>query len=294
MSGQIRKALVYSSLPKFLYTGATLGVGVNEIIELEVLKWAEYQHHNGERTYDWFKLSSKLIYDPQMCCLTAAEFRIWITILCLCAQQRSNKIELTRTSLSKFAQVRTHLIQSCVIKLQSFQIVRIVSGTIEENRVEEKRKEKKTTYATNDKKLSFPAIVIPELFDTLTNDLVIKAPEKLQRSWLQTYPDILWLKNEFKHANNWILANPAKAPKSAFGKFLNSWLKRGWENYRKTLSPISKPVSFNKEPGRPKYIPPSNSSEYDRMIEDKPPPNPLVAEMMERWRNKSKMPEGDL
>lgn len=62
----------------------------------------------------------------------------------------------------------------------------------------------------------------------------IKISNDLIQAWSDTYPKE-FLEQEFKNARNWVLSNPHKSPKSAWGKFLNSWFQRGWERYRTTL-----------------------------------------------------------
>lgn len=64
--------------------------------------------------------------------------------------------------------------------------------------------------------------------------------QKLFDSWLETYQDKTWINLEIKKAQAWIHANPRKAPKTDFARFLNNWLSRGWENYRKTIKPDKK------------------------------------------------------
>lgn len=66
----------------------------------------------------------------------------------------------------------------------------------------------------------------------------------LVKSWAETYPKE-FLELELKKAKNWILANEQRAPKSQWGKFLNSWFNNGWDNYRKTLK--SNPVALTTE-----------------------------------------------
>lgn len=77
--------------------------------------------------------------------------------------------------------------------------------------------------------------ILPEFLDESIFWLLAKTSIDLQRSWLATYQDPEWLKMELKKASNWIHANPKKAPKSDFARFLNNWLSRGWEQHRKTI-----------------------------------------------------------
>jgi hypothetical protein len=51
--------------------------------------------------------------------------------------------------------------------------------------------------------------------------------------WMQMYPT-WFIKQESERAAAWVAANPAKAPKSNFAKFMNGWLDRGYSTYRQT------------------------------------------------------------
>jgi hypothetical protein len=57
--------------------------------------------------------------------------------------------------------------------------------------------------------------------------------KKLFDSWLKTYQEESWINLELKKAEAWIHANPKRAPKRDFARFLNNWLSRGWDNKRK-------------------------------------------------------------
>lgn len=68
----------------------------------------------------------------------------------------------------------------------------------------------------------------------VSDTIQIPLSQQLVKSWAETFPKE-FLNEEFRKARNWILANPHKAPKKAWGRFLNNWLNRGWDDYRKTL-----------------------------------------------------------
>jgi len=110
-----------------------------EIIELEVLNWQKMQHSNGNRTYDWFKFSSKMMLDVEIKSLTPQEFKVWIFLLCLCAEFRSSHLKVTVKSLASHCEVYSKWVRSAITRLEQFQIVRKISGTTEQNRIEENR-----------------------------------------------------------------------------------------------------------------------------------------------------------
>jgi len=62
---------------------------------------------------------------------------------------------------------------------------------------------------------------------------------KVQRvmidKWIDLYGDAQWICEEIKKAEIWMVGNP-RAPKSQFGRFFSTWLSRGWDRHRKTLT----------------------------------------------------------
>lgn len=58
---------------------------------------------------------------------------------------------------------------------------------------------------------------------------------KAQQGWIELYGNPDWIKQEVIKAHNWIQTNPHRAPKKDFGRFMNSWLSRAWEQHRKNL-----------------------------------------------------------
>lgn len=61
----------------------------------------------------------------------------------------------------------------------------------------------------------------------------VKAP--LQEAWLDCYQDEKWITQELFKAIVWLTANPKRAPKKDFGRFISNWLSRSFESYRKTI-----------------------------------------------------------
>lgn len=81
-----------------------------------------------------------------------------------------------------------------------------------------------------------PRGVIEPLKVAAVDTLLASVRCELQQAWIETYDDVGWLVDQLKQARVWIAANPKRAPKSDLGRFLNSWLSRGWERHRKTIA----------------------------------------------------------
>jgi hypothetical protein len=114
---------------------------LSDIIEIEILNWERFQHKNGTRTYEWFKLDPNIIFDPQISQLSTSEFKVFIVLLCLAAQRRSKVVQTSYRDLARFSRVRAEFSRDCASALERFQIVRLISGTTEENRIEKNRRD---------------------------------------------------------------------------------------------------------------------------------------------------------
>jgi hypothetical protein len=75
------------------------------------------------------------------------------------------------------------------------------------------------------------------LRDPIVHQFLIRAEIKISSYtlWVETYEDQEWVDLEIKKALAWLDANPRKAPKKNFARFVTSWLSRGWESHRKSI-----------------------------------------------------------
>lgn len=70
--------------------------------------------------------------------------------------------------------------------------------------------------------------------DESVSSMLETVKHTVQYNWLKLYPTE-WVKTELLGAYGWILENPSKKPKSDWARFLGGWLKRGWNQHRKTI-----------------------------------------------------------
>lgn len=78
------------------------------------------------------------------------------------------------------------------------------------------------------------------VFDLCTPQLLAEAmlnvEQKTQELWLAQYEGHEdWMRRTLMDAYGWVLRNTHKAPKSRWGDFYSRWLKKDFENYRKSL-----------------------------------------------------------
>ena len=72
-----------------------------------------------------------------------------------------------------------------------------------------------------------------EILTAANRGLLARVKPQAMRQWMLTYPS-WFIKQESERAAAWVATNPAKGPKSNFGKFMNGWLDRGYKTYRQT------------------------------------------------------------
>lgn len=157
--------------------------------------------------------------------LSASSRSLLIHIIGVSHTQGSPKITLSETDVPRF---RGASVKSLISELCD-------SGYLECPYIKEiiEKKEIKDISTEPQKAV---AVVPPKINQTpinlLNKEVLIRSD--LIASWADTYP-AEYLQLELKKARNWLLSNSHKAPKSNFGRFLNSWFDRGWEQYRKNL-----------------------------------------------------------
>lgn len=202
-----------------------------------MLNWEKHQHHNGERTYDWFKISNTILDDVEIQSLTDLQFRTWVHLLALCARWRSRTIKVTLTSLKGDRNVRHSYIERALLRFEELQWVRIVSGTtrVPQNRTEENRREKKTTLDGNaEKQLTMPSAVVERVrfdFETLYKSYPRKEGKavglKKCKVEIKTPADFELLKKAIQSYLNFCTTNKTETRYiKHFSTFMTSW--RDW------------------------------------------------------------------
>lgn len=96
---------------------------------------------------------------------------------------------------------------------------------------------KESVSAELSKSVQRPRKEIPKIAYHFTADHKAEFRKELHEKWANEF-GTEFLESEFRKVSAWILANPKKAPKSDWGRFLNAWLYRSWESQRK-LNPAN-------------------------------------------------------
>jgi hypothetical protein len=105
---------------------------------------------------------------------------------------------------------------------------------IEENREEKRREEENVAPSVSAKPLAAAPADLDEIGHILSDR---KVTVTLQHSWLEAFPDPLWIIAEIRKALAWEAANPARKKRN-FGAFMTRWMSKGWDQ-RKGLVAIT-------------------------------------------------------
>lgn len=223
------------------------GQNQKKIYKITVNSWDK--HNKGKKVgHRYILLHCGFLSHPIISSLTPVTRLLYLSCLLVAGESASSHIEVTHESLWRQSGVKSGSIESQLDLLQSFQLLTYEKKESlyikEENIKEYKRKELISTEPT----LSLS--VEPEkpkqefIIFKISANKEINLKKDLLMSWIDTYPKE-FVEEELKKARSWILSNEHKAPKSAWGRFFNSWLSRGWDNYRKTLK--SNPTKLTEE-----------------------------------------------
>lgn len=229
-------------------------------IELELIK---YESDFTKRSKDlkkpyWFSFPNDLLLHPDFTDINGEELKWFIWCLSVCSKINNSKIRLNISHAVKFLSLSEKNLFSMLEKLKGKQILTIDAAA---SRPHHDREPTATLQYTTNKTLQtiqdttniissepenlVPDVIVNKVSINISNNHKATVKQELIESWADTY-DAEFLKQSMKEMRNWILANTHKAPKSDWSRFMNSWFKRGWEQYRKTLG-SNKPSKISQD-----------------------------------------------
>lgn len=190
----------------------------------------------------WFSFPNDLLLHPDFDDITGEELKWFIWCVSVCSKINNSLIRLNVDHACRKLNLKSKDFDSMCEKLQGKQIVidttaarpqddRSTTATnITNNTLHNKQY---ITNITSSEQSALP-IVSDKVEIVLSSSKKVMIKKELINSWADTY-DQEFLKLSLNEMKNWLLANEHKAPKSDWARFMNSWFKRGWEQYRKTM-----------------------------------------------------------
>lgn len=217
---------------------------------VRVKNWRSFNPRADVKKPSWFRLSHDLFEDPDFYDFTQSELMSWVYLLCQASKKNSESVRVNIVHVERIGRIKEKDFLSAIRKLESLQIILVGvtdtlrardDGDTHTNATDERDGRTNETRRTEVSIAVVPtaqaAPIAPQLmgdYSLTAKELLAGVPMRLQESWLSSYPDPAWIKQEINKAASWILSNPKKAPKK-FPAFMSSWLSRGWEQFRKTL-----------------------------------------------------------
>jgi hypothetical protein len=227
-------------------------------ITVTILNWDKWNFRKDMRSPSWFRFGHDFFEDPQFFDFTHAEIAAWLYILCQASKSKSNlgEILINTRHLERIGRITQDEFQSALRKLENNQIIKYsiaspnadvtdqnVSGTAPnaDERMRSLRTDGRTDTNTARDRADAPkpgkqAYGALPCFatDPEIKTLLETVGEASQKTWLSLY-DEQWIKRELVNARLWMIDNPERKPKSKVSSFLSRWLKRGYEDHRKTV-----------------------------------------------------------
>lgn len=216
-------------------------------IFIRVVNFEKYKGRRDVTHNSWFRCSNRLLEDPDFFEFSHPELLVWIYILSLTSQKNTDVIEVNFAHAERVCRLKKSIVQKAMQKLMGKQILPVdVTPTLRESNADDTQTcatiHNNTIQTEQNNTLSTEGAASPllpvgeeiEYFNFFQEIAPIKAD--LVVEWLKVYPKE-WIEEELGKAKRWCLTNPTKKPKSNPGNFLNGWLSRNWDSFRKTIPP---------------------------------------------------------
>lgn len=233
----------------------------NDVFLVTIVNWSKH-NKNKKKNHRYFLLENRFFYDSKIAQLSVGTCMTYVWLLSLCAEsgsgQHGDTFECSVRHMPDTLKTGGGRLEDRLCQLQSFQLLiyekkSFLFKTKQNKTIENKTKQNnklKTEILENSSTQSAGAVDVVvasklsnKFMYKLTANKEVQINRELLLSWQDQYPKE-FLEQSLKDMRSWILANEHKAPKSAWGKFMNNWFARGWERYRTTLKSEPKKMSY--------------------------------------------------
>lgn len=205
-------------------------------ITVTVRGWDKFNGRKDVTHPSWFRVEYRLLEDPDFFDFSHEEFKVWFYVLAQCCRKACDTVFLNFAHARTTAKLSQQGILGALKKLEELQLVLVnVTDAERERNADDTRQDRTGQNRTGQDETDTATSAASELFSESTQDILEKVSRDVQDAWLQTYPDAGWIRQELAKAWAWCKANPKKAPRSDWARFVNGWLSRGWEQHRKSI-----------------------------------------------------------
>ena len=197
-------------------------------MEIEIPGWEKFNPRSDRTNFTWLRFENKFFENPDIYDLSDKQKLLYIFILCQASKAGGGKFKLSVNFTADVVGISRQKLDTELRLLGDLVSVCRHNGDTMTRTIRDE------TIRDDTKKPSVSSSAVAEELKGLEYILSEKVTLKVQQGWLKVYPAD-YLCQELKQSQLWLDANPLKNPKSSWSRFFTGWLKRGWENYRKSI-----------------------------------------------------------
>lgn len=235
-----------------IVSGGHLDMGKYDGAIIEIVNWDKFNPRKDLKATSWLRLQNSLFDDHNFFEWSHSEVLFWIYILSLASKKQKGEIRFSQSHAERIGRFDRKVIDEAMEKLVELQCITVtlharntdVTRTLRARHTTNERTNERNERDETDAATSAPPMLAPELLTESTQEILERTKPEAQKAWLGIYTDHSWIKLELAKAWAWCKSNPSKAPKSDWTRFVNGWLSRGWDNYRKTLPSTHTPQNY--------------------------------------------------
>lgn len=210
---------------------------MSDLIKVNIVNWEKFNPRKDIKRPTWFAFDNRMVEDSDFFDFNAEEFKAWIYILSIASQKNSKECLISAKRALIIAKIPLASLNSAIRKLLDLGI--LTTCKIPRTRTSQTRNvtDRQTDTTDTDVRVTYSAVIDYFSKDKIVSEFIAKyqISEASQKSWVDLYPEIEFVRREILKATAW-LSTCSRAPKSKTGynRFINGWLARGWEAYRKS------------------------------------------------------------
>lgn len=222
---------------------------------ISIINSEQYFKRKDLKQIPWFALPNNILEHPDFFDVTGNEFKAFIWIIGVAAKTKKYEFTLDIRHAAYITQLNENDFHSVLTKLNKKRLqvdeiiedvtsaLRVRNGFVPNITKQDKTEQDKTRQditiinTTTEPKVSVRGLNViksEKVNFKISANKEISISQDLLEAWSETYPKE-FLSQSLAQARSWVLANEHKAPKTHWGRFLNSWFSRGWETYRVSL-----------------------------------------------------------
>lgn len=96
-----------------------------KLLDIEILKWDEFNPKRDQKTYTWLRLSNDILTDPKLFGLDAEQKLCWIEVLCQASKKNCGQIRINLDQIAHVAHVKVAKIEQLIDFLVAAEVIHV-------------------------------------------------------------------------------------------------------------------------------------------------------------------------